>query len=397
LQPHYAAVRALGAEMYGISVDSPAVSKQQIVQRLRVTFPILSDARGSDRDIGETIQEYEVWDGISKIAKPATFVIDRDGIIQWHDVGEHIGDRVFSNTILGVLTDLSQPTNTPPVISGTIPVQRVEAGGSLVVDLAEYASDEQDDVGGLQWEVAPSENDIFTAEINRHQLTIQPLPGAYGSARIRLSLFDSERESDSQSLLVRVIPAPNTQIEFNLTVPEGLSMFHLPVRVNSVNGAPQTILRLSDLFDVLGGSANVHWLVTGSADAPSGENELKPFFGGTNDSIIEAETGIFAALKEPRTLHLVGALLDAPLHLNPGWNIVGVPHYDSGIGRISDLAWTSQILNNASRIAVLEDGKFIANPPSEIFRGISSDRPIRTGQAILIEMTGAATIPLPLE
>ena len=341
--------------------------------------------------------EYDVWDGISRIAKPATFVVDRDGIIRWHDVGDHIGDRVFSSDILPVLDDLSLPPNTPPVISNTIPDQRVDASGSLVISLSEYASDEQDTLDDLAWEVNPEVTDLFRTEIDSHGLTITPLPGTYGSVRIRLTLVDSGGETDSQSLLVRVIPAPNTQTEIRLTVPEGLSLIHLPVSVNSVNGAPRTIARISDLYAILGGPANVHWLITASAQTPDGPNEFKPFFEGVNDSIIEAEMGIFAAVKEPRTLHLVGTLLDAPLHLNPGWNIIGIPHYDSGIVRLSDLVESSPIMNSASQIAVLEDGKFIANAPSGIFKSTPSDRKVQTGQAILIEMTRALTIPLPLE
>ena len=378
--------------MYGISVDKISLSKSD-ARITALTFPILSDSE----PLGDTIKKYDVYDANSRIARPSTFVVDRDGIIRWHDVGDHIGDRVFSSDILPVLEDLSEPPNTPPVISETIPEQRVDAGGSLVLDLSKYASDEQDSLGSLRWEANPSETDIFRAETDGHRLTITPLEGAYGSARIRLTLVDSSGESDSQSLLVRVIPAPNTQKEIRLTVHDGLNLIHLPISVNTVNRAPRTITRISDLYEVLGGSENVHWLVTGSPDAPGGVNELKPYFGGANDSIIEAETGIFAALKAPRTLHLVGTLLDSTLHLNPGWNIVGIPHYDSGINRLSDLAWTSEIQSNASQIAVFDGEKFIANKPGAIFPGIPSDRKIPPGQAILIEMTGGARITLPLK
>ena len=341
--------------------------------------------------------KYDVWEANSRIAKPATFVVDREGIIRWHDIGDHIGDRVFSQDILPVLEDLSEPPNKPPVIDGTIPDLSVRSDQPPEdFDLTDYASDEQDSLGSLRWEANPSETDIFRVETDGHRLTITPLEGAYGSARIRLTLIDSGGESDSQSLLVRVIPAPNTQKEIRLTVHDGLNLIHLPISVNTVNRAPRTITRLSDLYEVLGGAQNVHWLVTGSPKTPGGENELKPYFGGANDSIIEAEMGIFAALKAPRTLHLVGTLLDAPLHLNPGWNIVGIPHYDSGINRLSDLAWTSEIQSNASQIAVYDGERFIANTPGAIFPGIPSDRKIQPGQAILIEMTGAARITLPL-
>jgi hypothetical protein len=374
--------------MYAISVDTPNQSKQFFVQIKKVKFPILSD---SD-PLSKTLNEYRVKNPTASFAIPATFIIDRDGIIRWHDVGDHKGDRAFSREILPVLEDLSQPPNTPPVISRTIPAQRVDAGQSLVLDLSVYASDEQDDLSALQWEVAPSENAVFTAEINRHQLTIQPLPGVYGSARIRLRLIDSAGETDSQSLLVRVIPAPNTQIEFTLTVPEGLSMFHLPLRVNSVNGAPRTILRISELYDALGGSANVHWLITSSAPTPDAPNEFEPFFGGAIDSIIEAETGIIAALRKEVPLNLVGYLLDGPLRLNEGWNIVGIPHYDSGIHSLSNLAWKNEIQNNATQIAVYVDDGFKASAPNKIFPGYAADHAVNMGQAVMIFMENGATI-----
>ena len=390
LQPHYARVSELDAEMYAISVDPPIVAKQFFVEEKGVTFPILSD---SDPKF-KTLNDYRIKDRNGPFAIPATFIVDTDGIIQWHDVGAHKGDRAFSQDIL---PELEKLRNTPPVIDGTVPGQSVPAGQQLVVDLTDYAFDEQDSLGSLRWEANPSETDIFRVETDGHRLTITPLEGAYGSARIRLTLVDSGGESDSQSLLVRVIPTSNTQKEIRLTVHDGLNLIHLPINVNTVNGAPRTITSISDLYEVLGGSANVHWLVTGSPDAPGGENELKPYFGGANDSVIEAEMGIFAALKAPRTLHLAGTLLDAPIHLNPGWNIVGIPHYDSGINRLSDLAWTGEIQSNASQIAVYDGERFIANTPGEIFPGIPSDRKIQPGQAILIEMTGAATIPLPLK
>lgn len=382
--------------MYAISVDSPGVSKAAINGgRLNgVTFPILSD------ESRETIKDYRVHAGErSNIAIPSTFIVDKEGIIQWHHIGATAASsRASAATILGVLTDLSEPPNTPPEIFGTIPDLSVQSDQPPEdFDLSTYASDEEDSQGDLRWEVEPTKTEYFTAKINGHQLTITPYPDKYGERSITLRLFDSGGDMDSQSLFVTVIPAPNFQKTIRLAVQGGLNLIHLPIGVNIVNGAPGTITRISELYDVLGGSENVHWLVTSSPDVPGGVNELKPYFGGANDSIIEAETGVFAALKEPRTLHLVGTLLNAPLPLNPGWNIVGVPHYDSGILLLSDVAGIDVIQGNASQIAVFEDGKFYANAPSGIIKSTQSDRRLETGQAILIEMTGAATIPLPLK
>lgn len=349
------------------------------------TFPILSDP-----SLG-SIVDYGVKSPLAPIAIPAAFVIDRDGIIYWKEIG-NTSHRASIDTILEKLAELSQPSNTPPVISGTIPDRRVNAGESLVIELSEYASDEQDAVGSLQWEVESTETDIFRAVINRHQLTIQALEGAYGSARITLRLIDSEGETDSQSFRVRVIPAPNTQIELNLTVPGGLSMFHLPLRVNRVNGASQTILQISNLYDVLGGSANVHWLVTTTAPAPEQPNEFKPFFEGANDSMIDAETGFIASVKRPVQLNLVGNLLDGELRLHPGPNIIGIPHYDSGVRRLSHLALLEGVRSNATLIAIYADDGFQTYLPNDLLLGYVPDREIHAGQAVLILSEKSAII-----
>ncbi len=390
--------------MYAISVDKHADSIRVLVQgnnrhNTKVTFPILSDIGDGDVRNGTkaaTIKNYDIFDANISGAKPATFIVDRDGIIRWHEVGSK-NHRVNFSTVIDVLEDLSEPPNTAPVIKGRISDLSVRSDERLVFDLSPHASDAEESPGSLRWEVEPTKTEYFTAEINGHQLTITPFPDEYGERSITLRLFDSAGDMDSQSLLVRVIPGPNVQKTIRLTVHDGLNLMHLPINVKTVNGAPGTITRISDLYEVLGGAANVHWLVTSSPGKPGGENELKPYFGGVNDSSIDAETGIFAALKAPRTLHLVGTLLNAPLHLNPGWNIVGIPHYDSGIFLLSDLAWINEIQGNASQIAVFEDGKFYANAPSDIIKSTQSDRRLETGQAILIEMTGAARITLPLK
>ena len=143
LQKHYSKFRSLGAEMYGISVDAPDVSKRLVVQRLGVQFPILSDGNR------ETIKAYGVLDRIANISKPATFIIDKIGTIQWKQVGEHKADRVFSDTIIEQLTDLNARENTSPVISPPIPDLSTEEEQILTIDLSSYANDDQDHLDDL--------------------------------------------------------------------------------------------------------------------------------------------------------------------------------------------------------------------------------------------------------
>jgi peroxiredoxin len=84
----YAAYAGLGAEVVGISVDSPYVN-QAFAQSCKATFPIVSDFNR------EATRAYDVMrpdlGGLKDVSERAVFVIDRDGRIAYAWVGEHPG------------------------------------------------------------------------------------------------------------------------------------------------------------------------------------------------------------------------------------------------------------------------------------------------------------------
>ena len=57
------------------------------VSQLGLTYPVLSD---SSR---KYIQDYNVLHPQEGIARPAMFVVDREGIVRWQDVGMNAADR----------------------------------------------------------------------------------------------------------------------------------------------------------------------------------------------------------------------------------------------------------------------------------------------------------------
>ena len=58
-----------------------------MAEKLILPFPLLADPEG------EVIRRYGVWDEEGKIARPAIFVLDRDGIVRYAYVGEDFADR----------------------------------------------------------------------------------------------------------------------------------------------------------------------------------------------------------------------------------------------------------------------------------------------------------------
>ncbi|RLE22144.1 MAG: hypothetical protein DRJ65_14510 [Acidobacteria bacterium] len=81
LQSSYEDFRKAGAEVLTISVDD-VEHNAKVVKSLSLEFPILSDAEN------EVIRDWGVVDkeggiGGVDIARPATFILDAEGIIRW--------------------------------------------------------------------------------------------------------------------------------------------------------------------------------------------------------------------------------------------------------------------------------------------------------------------------
>lgn len=90
-----------------ISVDPPNVSKD-FSNRLGLKYQLLSDEKLS------TIKDYGVADGVLGIAKPATFILDKDRIIHWKHVGADKTDTVFSDTIIEKLKSINAKAANQP-------------------------------------------------------------------------------------------------------------------------------------------------------------------------------------------------------------------------------------------------------------------------------------------
>ncbi len=93
----YDRVEALNAEVVAISVDNLS-GAEDIARQLGIPFPVLYDPSRV------VTQLYEVDNpGDGGRARPATFIVDTEGVITWKYVGSGIGDRPSVSTILAQL------------------------------------------------------------------------------------------------------------------------------------------------------------------------------------------------------------------------------------------------------------------------------------------------------
>lgn len=100
LQAGYEDIKAQDAEIIAISAD-PLSFVNLTQQSLQLTYLLLSDENT------EAIEAYNVIDtGNTRIARPATYIIDQDGRIAWKFLDVRFDARVSSDQILTELKKL---------------------------------------------------------------------------------------------------------------------------------------------------------------------------------------------------------------------------------------------------------------------------------------------------
>ena len=147
---------------------------------------------------------------------------------------------------------------------------------------------------------------------------------------------------------------------FDLSVPSGISLVHVPLKVTSVDGVADTIGSVSDFYDALSGATDVKLLVTYDLGTQMWYSYIRDSHRGTiADKTLTDDTGIIAAMHSAVTIRLRGNALgtngSGTINLHPGANLVGLPLNDSRINRVSSLFALDGIMGNVSAITLAGD------------------------------------------
>ena len=187
--------------------------------------------------------------------------------------------------------------------------------------------------------------------------------------------------------------AAGADIEYLLSVPTGISLIHVPLKVTAVDGVAKTIGSISDLYDALGGTSTVNFLIT----LDSRTQEWRSYFvpsdrGGPADVALTDDKGVIAGLRAPVSISLRGGALGtngtSTITLNPGLNLVGLPLNDSRITRVSDLFTLQGIGGNVPVIILTDSGEFKAVGRA----GDPGDIEITGGQSFIMTAQQATTV-----
>ena len=184
-------------------------------------------------------------------------------------------------------------------------------------------------------------------------------------------------------------------LQFDLSLPAGLNLVHLPLKVRAVDGMPAGVESVADLYDALGGADTLNWLITHDPETQTWYG----YFGDADrgsiaDKMLTDEAGILADIKTPISVRLGGDALGMDgtsiITLNRGLNLVGLPLQDSRIVRVSHLFALEGVGGVIVVIVVTDNGEFRLVGRA----GDPGDIEITGGQAFILFTSDAGTIPI---
>lgn len=100
IQSNIAGYMEQGASLVGVTLDPPPRS-EELVAELGLSFPILSVDSA-------TFSDWEVLNSEQGVTLPATYIVDRNGVIRFRHVGRNAADRASAAGVMTVLQSISQ-------------------------------------------------------------------------------------------------------------------------------------------------------------------------------------------------------------------------------------------------------------------------------------------------
>ena len=187
--------------------------------------------------------------------------------------------------------------------------------------------------------------------------------------------------------------AAGADAEYLLSIPAGISLIHVPLQVTAVDGVAKTIESVADLYDALGGTNAVNFLITYDTQTQGWLSYFVPSDRGRPaDVALTDDKGIIVGLRTPVSVRLRGGALgtngSSTITLNQGLNLVGLPLSDSRITCVSGLFMLEGIGGNVPVIILTDGGEF------KLVRraGDPGDVEITGGQAFILTAGRAATV-----
>jgi hypothetical protein len=191
-----------------------------------------------------------------------------------------------------------------------------------------------------------------------------------GAKTIAVSVTDAAANAATQNVSIRL----QNETSFTLSLHAGVNLVHVPVKV-------ATLKRASDLFALLGGTADVSVVILADANG-----KFQPFtaaveVGSPSDLALSDGSGAIVVMRNAKSVTVKGGMLGENVALNKGVNLIGVT-------RSGAVATANAIKATSSAISLV-----IAEVGGE-FRPVSASADVNVtgGQAFLVNATDAGSV-----
>ena len=212
-----------------------------------------------------------------------------------------------------------------------------------------------------------------------------------GSREVTVTATDAAGNSDSDTGSVDLI---NT-LDYTSMIPQGISLFHVPLDVTAIDGSEASLSMVSDLYKALGDAVNY---IISTEDGVIWNSYL----GGTSgDAAITADRGLVVVMSDAKEIKFTGNAWGedmgpgagegaSMITLRSGLNLVGLPVNDVSVSKVSDIMNLPEFAGKVTSIIVsTDDGKF-----ASVTAGGTDDNDVRGDASYLVFSSADATQPV---
>ena len=212
-----------------------------------------------------------------------------------------------------------------------------------------------------------------------------------GSREVTVTATDAAGNSGSDTGTIDLI---NT-LDYTSMIPQGISLFHVPLDVTAIDGSEASLSMVSDLYKALGDAVNY---IISTEDGVIWNSYLG---GASGDAAITADRGLVVVMSDAREIKFTGNAWGedmgpgagegaSMITLRSGLNLVGLPVNDVSVSKVSDIMNLPEFAGKVTSIIVsTDDGKF-----ASATAGGTDDDDVRGDAAYLVFSSELATQPV---
>ena len=181
----------------------------------------------------------------------------------------------------------------------------------------------------------------------------------------------------------RVEDAPIAPLDatFTISLKRGLNLIHVPVK-------DETLSKVSDLYNALGGSSDVRHIISYVPSA-TGAGRFAAYVGipgSVGDAALSDQTAVMVNMRNAKDVSFTGGLLNDTVTLTEGINLIGVP-------RAEAVEKASGVAPNAAAVIVLTTDSFGNAQFSRVVPNTPTDVAAVGGQGYIVVANADGSIP----